>query len=443
MLLANLSLFSFISLIVLAIVYFFLITEKLPKAIVAVLGGVLLIVLQVFRSVDGTSQENALTFISHNLDILGFVIGMMVMVGIVRESGAFEAVAIGLVKMVRGQPKLLLVTLGYLTLFMTAFFSNIPTVLILTPVILVLIKELKLPVLPYLFTLITMANIGGAMTPISDPTTYYQAKTVGLSFGEVVSNSGVMVLFLSLISLVYILFVFRSELEAVKVKASDVALFKPRSAIQNYYILRVGVPLVVLSILLMVFKESIFTVTGITLDNATITIGAAFLSILLFHKKPREVFRNLIDWEIIFFFTGLFVVVGALEFTHVIESLAASLISMTGGQLTPLLLIVSLGSGLLSTFIDNVPYNITMVGAIQAMEASGIAVYPLWWALNLGTSLGGAGSPIAAACNVIVFGQAEKEKIHISFTRYLALALPLVVINGLAAFAFLWIRYLA
>lgn len=193
----------------------------------------------------------------------------------------------------------------------------------------------------------------------------------------------------------------------------------------------------------MMGKEYLARASGITLDNATITIGASFLAILLFHKNPQKIFNRLIDWEIIFFFIGLFIVVGALEFTFVIDALAHYLVQLTNGNMTLLLLLISIGSGVISTFIDNVPYNITMVGAIQAMAESGIVVYPLWWALNLGTSIGGAGSPIAAACNVILFGQAEKEKIHVNFAKYLLLALPLVVINALVAFGIIWFRYLA
>jgi Na+/H+ antiporter NhaD/arsenite permease-like protein len=288
-----------------------------------------------------------------------------------------------------------------------------------------------------------MANLGGAMTPISDPTTYYQAKTVGLSFTEVLQNSGLIVLLLSVVSMAYILLIFRQQLKKAQVKAKDVALFQPLKALQDRYILKVGIPIALSTIVLMVLKERIATLTGITLDNATLTIGASFLCILLFHKEPREVFKNLIDWEIIFFFIGLFVVVGALEFTHVITMLADGLVALTQGNLTALLLLISLGSGFLSTFIDNVPYNITMVGAIQAMEKTGITVYPLWWALNLGTSIGGFGSPIAAACNVIVFGQAASEKFHVNFLKYLLLAFPLVIINALITFVVLWLRYLS
>lgn len=437
-----LSIFSIISLVVLLVVYYLLITEKVNKVLVAGLGAVVLVISQVFRSTATSSQENAVEFIAHNLDILGFVIGMMILVGIVRDSGLFEALAIWLVKKIKGNHYLLLITMGYLTMFMTMLFSNIPTILIIIPIILILIKELKLPFMPYLFTMVTMANLGGAATPISDPTTYYQAKTVGLSFGEVVANSGFIVLILSVVVLAYVFFVFRKELKATKVNPKDVSLFKPEAALRNKRVLYRGTPILVVVILLMVFKDQIEHWTGFTLGNATITLGGAFLSMLIFHREPRKVFSQLIDWEILFFFMGLFVVVGSLEFTKIIEKLGEILVHISGGNLTILTLLITTGSGFLSTFIDNVPYNITMVAAIQAMEKSGIFVYPLWWALNLGTSIGGGGSPIAAACNVIAFGQAEKEGYHINFGKYLKLGLPLVFINSLITFGIIWLRYL-
>jgi Na+/H+ antiporter NhaD/arsenite permease-like protein len=436
------SLFSLISLSVLLVVYYYLITEKINKVLVAGLGAVVLVLAQVFRTIEGTSQENAVGFIAHNLDILGFVIGMMILVGIIRDSGMFEALAIWLVKKIKGNHYWLLIVLGYLTLFMTMLFSNIPTVLIMMPITLILVKELKLPLMPYLFTIITLANLGGAATPISDPTTYYQAKTVGLTFGEVLSNSGFIVLLLSVVVIAYVLFVFRKELKATKVDPKDVALFRPAAALRNKRVLYRGTPILIAVILLMVFKEQIVRLTGFTIDNATVTLGGAFLAMLIFHREPKKVFQQLIDWEILFFFMGLFVVVGSLEFTHIIEKLGDILVHVSGGNMTVLALMISTGSGILSSFIDNVPYNITMVAALQAMERSGIWVYPLWWALNLGTSIGGAGSPIGAACNVIAFGQAEKEGYHLSFSKYLKVGIPLVVINSLITFGIIWLRYL-
>ena len=438
----QLTVFSFISIAVLFVVYYFLISEKINKVIAVMLGAALLIFLQVFKTGTHSSQSVALEFVKNNIDVLGFIIGMMVLVGIVKESGVFEALAIKLVKVVKGNPKLLLIAFGYLTLFMTAFLSNIPTVLILTPVLIILVRTLKLPYLPYFFVLVVMANIGGAMTPLSDPTTYYQAKTVGLSFTEVVENSGLIVLVLSVVTLAYSMLVFKKELSSVETNQSDVAEFNPVSAIKDWKILKIGVPILAVSILLMILREFIAKKTGATLDNTTITIGAAFLCVLIFKKNIHDVFTKIIDWEILFFFSGLFIVVGALEHTGVISSLAQELIKITHGNLNGLLFLTSVGSGTISTFIDNVPYNISMIGAIQVMEQNNIWVYPLWWALNLGTSLGGAGSPIGAACNVIAFGQAEHEKFHTAFLKYLAIGFPLVIINGLVTYGILWLRYI-
>lgn len=433
--------YSFIAIAVLIVVYGFLISEKINKVIVSILGAMFLVLFQVFRTAEASSQEEAFHFIGKNLDVLFFIIGMMILVGIVKESGFFEATAIWLAKKVKGHPVALLVVISYLTLFMTMCLSNIPTVLIMLPVLLILIKELKLPALPYLFSVVVMANIGGAATPISDPTTYYQAKTVGLTFMEVVENSGVIVLALSVVSILYTLLVFRKALQSVKVNPKDVATFTPASAIKDRKILFIGMPMLVTAIGLLVGKDFIHNAFGISLDNATVTLTMAFLAVLIFRKNPKDVFLSIVDWEIIFFFMGLFVIVGSLEQTHVVQALAKFLVDLSHGNNNVLRFLITLGSGVLSMFIDNVPYNITMVGAIQTMAKAGIFVYPLWWALNLGTSFGGAGSPIGAACNVVALGQAEKEKIHTNFIKYLMIGFPLVLLNGLTTFAILFLRY--
>ena len=429
------------AIVTLLTVYFFLITEKVDKVIVTIIGAAFLIIMQVFRTSDASSQENAFTFVSHNLDVLGFVIGMMILINIIRQSGAFEAVAVWMAKLVQGNPQKLLIGVGYLAFIMTTFLSNIPTVLILSPVLLVLIKELKLPYFPYFFTMIAMANIGGAMTPISDPTTYYEAKTVGLTFLEVVKNSGMIVILLSVVTTLYTQFVFRKQLRAVKVSPKAVADFNPASAIQNHRILYIGIPLLIVTILLMILKEQISHLTGFTLDNATLIAAAAFIAMFIFKVNPHTALQEYVGWEIIFFFLGLFVVIGALEFQGIIAWMGHALMQLTGGNSNLLLFVMTLGSGLLSVFIDNVPYNITMVGAIQAMAASGVAVYPLWWALNVGTSIGGAGSMIGAACNVVALGQAEKMKFHTGFIQYLSYGVPLVIINSLVAYSVLWVKF--
>jgi Na+/H+ antiporter NhaD/arsenite permease-like protein len=436
---------QFISLAIVAVVYYYLISEKIHKVVVVLVAGAFLIMAQVFAGghfISGTSQEHAFHFIGNNLDVLGFIIGMMILVGIVRKSGFFEAIALWLVKVIKGNPYLLLVTIGYLALFMTAFLSNIPTVLILVPIILVLVKQLRLPYLPFIFIIVTMANLGGAMTPLSDPTTYYQAKTVGLTFVEVLSNSGLIVLVLSVVATLYTLLIFRKELRETKVSAEDVSLFRPLSALKDKKILKIGVPILFIAISLLVLKEFIAKTFNIYLDNASVIFFFSFLSVFLFSIEVKDVFKKIIDWEIVFFFIGLFVVIGSLEYTGIIEIISQALITVTNGNMAALTFLMTMGSGLLSVFIDNVPYNIAMVGAVQSMQASGVNVYPLWWALNLGTSLGGAGSMIGAACNVVSFGQAEQDGFHTNFVGYLVRAVPLVIINAFITFLIIWLKFL-
>jgi Na+/H+ antiporter NhaD/arsenite permease-like protein len=376
------------------------------------------------------------------LDVFGFIIGMMLLVGTIRETGMFEALAIWIVKKVRGNPKKLFIAFGYLTLVMTSFISNIPTILILSPVLLVLIRTLKLPAFPFFFHMVAMANIGGAMSPLSDATTYYEAKTVGLGFMEVVRNSGFIVIALSVVTTIYGRLVFKRELTEACVSPQDIAGFDPRSAIKSSKKFFFGLAVLIGVVLAMSLKEQIASLTGLAVDNASVVISAAFVSMFLFKVEPRHAFREHVEWETVFFFVGLFILIGSLEFTGVIDFLGRWLGTVTGGNAPLLLFVVTIGSAILSVFIDNVPYNITMIGVVQALAASGVYVYPLWWGLNVGTSIGGAGSMIGAACNVIALDQAAKESYKVGFTKYLRYGVPLVLCNSLVAFIILALRYL-
>ncbi len=429
-----------IPIVTLLVVYYFLISEKVNKVLVTTIGATVLILSQVFAG-EHSSQFVAFEFISNNLDVLGFVIGMMILISIIRQSGVFNALAIGIVKKIKGNPIMLLVIIGYMSYIFTILFSNIPTILILTPIIIILVRQLKLPDLPYFFIMVTMGNIGGAATPISDPTTYYQANTVGLTFLEVVSNSGFITFILSIVVTVFSVFMFKKELKNVEVDVKAVSQFKPMDAITDMKTAKIGVPILILAILLLVSKEYLKNNFGIAIDNASIVLFCSFILALILNIEVKDIFHKYIDWEIVFFFSGLFIIIGALEHNGIIKMFADFIISISNGNSYFLLFLTTVGSALLSVFIDNVPYNIAMVGAILSMQSAGVWVYPLWWGLNLGTSIGGAGSLIGAACNVVAFGLAEKEGFHTSFTHYLKLAVPLVILNSLIAFVLILTRY--
>lgn len=434
-----LSNFSYIALSAVVVIYGFLLAEKRNKVLVVGVGACVLLFLQVYTSGWLSQQEVAFAYIGDNLGVLWFILGMMILIGIIKETGIFEWIALKLVQRTKGSFGWLFLSLAWLTFVMTALMSNIPTVLILTPVVVALIRQLKLPAFPLLFMLVAVANISGATTPISDPTTYYQATKVWLGFFEVMYHSWLTVVVLIGVILAYCRLVFAKQFrlaQAQKEKWAAVLHVKPEEVLGKRHEVIAALSILVGTIVFLIAKEHMGHL-GRDIENATIALFGALCAMIYFREEPQQVFQKVVDREILFFFMGLFVMIWSLEHNEIIKALAAQLVEIAQWSVQTLLFLITMGSGVLSTFIDNVPYNITMVSALQEMQKAGIEVYPLRRALNLGTSIGGAGSAIGAACNVICLGQAEKEGYHISFGKYLLYGFGLVIVNSLICYAIL------
>ncbi len=257
-----------------------------------------------------------------------------------------------------------------------------------------------------------------------------------------VSNSGLIALVLCVVSFLYVTVLFHTQCKKTKCDLAYMDALNPLDAIVDKKLMMYGLPLLTFTIVAFILKDRIHVSWGFSYDNATIALLVALVLAAISRQNITNLLTSVIDWDTIFFFMGLFIVIGALEHTGVIAWISEQLVLIAHGNMTILLGLVTIGSGVLSTFIDNVPYNITMVSAIKAMAASGIAVYPLRWALNLGTSLGGAGSPIGAACSVVSLGEADKDHIHFNFLNYMKYAFPLVIINGIITFALLYRKFI-
>ena len=436
-----------ISIIWLVALFAILITEKIDKTIVSVLIAGMLIFLQVFSNWHSTdsSQFVAFQYIYHNLDIFAFIIWMMIISWIAKDSWVFNYVAIRIAKRLNWNPIKLFFILSYMAFFMTVFISNIPTIIILAPIVILITKKLDIPTLPYIIWIITFANLGWAVTPISDPTTYYQATTLWLSFWQVVANTGLIMFLATISSWLYLYLVFRKDFK----NEPDLEFLNSVEAIdyiENKKELVVSITILFIVICLILWKTLIKDYTWIILDNWSITLFGAFLAVLFLKHNVSNILSSKVDYATLFFFAGLFVVVWALEYNWVIELLAEKLIDVTNWSKNLLLIMLTFGSALLSVFIDNVPYNIAMVGTLQSFLSTWLitwwAWYALAWGLNSCTSIGWAGSPIGSACNVIALWQAEKSWIIVSFAKYLMIAVPLVVINASIAYTFLYFKYL-
>lgn len=437
------SIFALISL------FFILVTEKVDKTIVSILIASLLVFMQVFTGVGtwwASSQEIASTFIYHNLDIFGFIIGMMIITWIVKDSWIFDYVAIKIAKKVKWNPKKLFFIISYMAFFMTVFISNIPTIIILAPIVVLITRKLKIPTIPYIIWIITFANLGWAVTPISDPTTYYQASILWFNFFDVVSNTWLIMFSVTFSSSLYLYLVFRKDLNK-KSRLSQINKIKVEKYLKNKKEIIISLSILFLIVLLVILKEYIFNTTWIKFDNWSITLFWAFLAMLLLKHDVSKVLRKKVDYSTLFFFAWLFIVVWALEYNWIIILLANELVELTGWNESLLLLMFTMWSAILSVFIDNVPYNIAMVSTLEQFAASWVVVWVAWtslaWWLNSCTSIGWAGSPIWAACNVIALWQAEKKWVIVHFLKYLMIWVPLVIINSFISYLILYLRYLS
>jgi len=439
---------AIISVIWLVALFTILVTEKIDKTIISVLIAGALIFLQVFVDwswIWPTSQEVAWEFIYKNLDIFAFIIGMMIISGIAKDSWIFNYIALSISKKLNGSPIKLFFVLSYMAFILTIFISNIPTIIILAPIVILITKKLDIPTIPYIIWIIIFANLGWAVTPISDPTTYYQATTLWFSFLDVISNTGLIMLTVTFSSSLYLYLVFRKHFKH-KPDLEELEKINPSKYIENKKEMFVSLAILFFVIVIIIFKEAIASNTGLRLDNWTITLFWAFLAILFLKWNASNILNTKVDYATLFFFAWLFIVVWALEHNWVIIMLADKLVEITGWNDGLLLLMLTMWSAILSVFIDNVPYNIAMVSTLENFRDTWVVAWTAWtalaWGLNSCTSIGWAGSPIWAACNVIALWQAEKTWVIVKFLKFLMIWVPLVLINSAIAYGILYFKYL-
>lgn len=437
-----------ISIVWLFALFIILITEKVDKTLVSILIASLLIFFQVFTPENwiwASSQDVATSFIYHNLDIFWFIIGMMIITWIVKDSWIFNYLAIKIAKKLNGNPIKLFFVFIYMAFFMTIFISNIPTIIILAPIVVLISSKLDIPSIPYLIWIITFANLWWAVTPISDPTTYYQATALWFSFFDVISNTWIIMFTVTISSSIYLYLVFKKDL-LIKPELWALKKIKAKKTLSNKKEIIISTSILFWVILLVVFKDYIYQATWIRFDNWSIALFWAFLAIFLLKHDVSSVLKSKVDYSTIFFFAWLFIVVWSLEYNWIIIMLADKLVYITWWNEWWLLFMLTMWSAMLSVFIDNVPYNIAMVSTLQQFTETWVVVWTAWtalaWWLNSCTSIGWAWSPIWAACNVIALWEAEKSWVIILFIKYLKIWIPLVLINSFISYIMLYVWYL-
>ncbi|WP_138415584.1 ArsB/NhaD family transporter [Aquibacillus sediminis] len=422
-----------IAVIIFIVSYIFIMTEKINRALVALSGGILLLLTGIYQWKDAYTN-----YIDWNTVTLLF--SMMVLVSITKKTGLFEFIAISFAQKVKGEPVPLLVGAAVLTAIGSALLDNVTTVLLFVPIILTLTKLLKLPSFPYLLTIVFSANIGGTATLIGDPPNIMIGQAVDhLSFLSFIIHMAPVAILLFIIMILAVVFLFRNQL-AIKDKNFVHGLMEMQA---DTYLKRT--PMLYQSITVLTLTILGFLLHPIVhVELTTVAACGALLLLLLTENEAgtERVFED-VEWVTLFFFIGLFMLVGGLEKVGVIDELARGIMWLTQGDLTYTALLILWTSGIFSGIVDNIPFVAAMIPVIQEFQAYGMAnLDPLWWALALGACLGGNGTLIGASANVVVAGLAEGANQRIPFIKFLLYGIPLVLVSLIVATIYIYLRYL-
>jgi Na+/H+ antiporter NhaD/arsenite permease-like protein len=421
--------------------YALIITERLHRTVVALLGAALVLVLRV------VDQRAAFAFVDWNTVFLLF--GMMVIVGITRRTGVFQWLAIKSAKAARAKPLRMIVMFSIVTAVTSAFLDNVTTVLLIAPVTLVIAEALSVSPVPLLIAEILASNIGGTATLIGDPPNIMIGSVSGLGFMSFIIHLApvTIVVFAAYLATLRLLF-GKSVIVSEQARASIYA-FDEAKAITDWPLLRKS--LVVLTLTLIGFCAH----EALRLEPATIALAGAALLIVISGADLEQTVLHDIEWPTLLFFVGLFVLVAALVETGVIHAISRPLV---GGaeRSVPLTSIALLWvSALMSAVVDNIPFVATINpmlldvarrfagsdGNIHAV-IHGPQMLALWWSLALGACLGGNGTLIGAAANVVIAGVAERNGYRITFIEFLKYGIPVVIESLVISTAYIYLRYL-
>ena len=426
-----------ISTSILILAYIFIATEKIPKVTVALLGAsatLLLGLLGQNAKIDGVL--NQFYFINYvDWNVIFLLVSMMIIVSIATRSGMFNWVANEMLRKTKGHPKTTLFCLAVFTAFASAFLDNVTTVILIMPITFVVAEKLDINPIPFLITEIMASNIGGTATLIGDPPNIIIGSAAGLSFMDFINELTGIVVVILLVVVGIMTFIFRKKLVTTPERMEAVANLDNSNTIKDKGLLIRS--LAVLGLVILGF------ITHDITHIQTSVCAMAGASFLLIFEKPTDILTD-VEWSTIFFFIGLFVIIGGFEKAGGIEIMAKWLIDVTHGSQSLASMVILWGSGILSGIIDNIPYTATMtpmIAEIAAVKGQAFAL-PLWWCLSLGACLGGNMTIIGAAANVIVSETSAAKGHPIEFMKYLKYGFGCMVISLILSSAYIWLRFL-
>ena len=415
---------AFIPIIVFLVVYVAITFELVNKAAAALAGVGVLVVSHVL------TEHQAVEFI--DFETLMLLTGMMILVSLIKQSGFFTIISVRIAEFTKGNPVKILCLFSVVTALMSAFLDNVTTVLIVIPIIIELTRGMGLNPKNYVLSQAIISNVGGTATLIGDPPNVIIGSKVGLSFNQFIMNLTPVVIPIFIIVLGYIWYINRVEFKPintsmVKLVSVELLLEKIRFEFSN---VRVDQNLMIKSIACLMLAILLFVTQTLTgMAPGVVALGMAMILLIISKANVEHVLEE-VEWSTLLFFTGLFILVGALEEYGVIDWIAHNVFMNVGDNPYVIVLMVLWVSGIASGFLDNIPFTITMIPIIRLMlESNPIPNNILWWALALGACLGGNITMIGSSANIISVGIAKKHGVEISFIDFMKKGLIITLIS--------------
>ncbi len=427
-----------VSTCILVITYAVIMSEQVNRAIVALAGAGVMVIIGVLE------QEEAIRGIDWNT--LGLLSGMMILVSVSRRSGMFEFVAIWSARAAKAHPGGIMILLQVATAVLSALLDNVTTVLLIVPVTIAITQTLKVPPYPYLFAEIMASNIGGTATLIGDPPNIIIGSQVDLTFNDFVYHLAPVIVVILIVQTIMIHVLWGKDLRATPEAEATVMAMNPIESIKDWVLLKQALAVLTLVMIGFVMARQLH------LEPATIALTGAAVLMLLdnWSHHSEKASHNIhstfgdVEWITIFFFLGLFVVVHGVEVGGLLHLLAEKLVAATGGNLAHAGYAILWASAFLSAIVDNIPFVATMIPLIKSMAPSFGGpdhIMPLWWCLSLGACLGGNGTLVGASANLTVAGISERNGVPFRFLTYTYYAAPMTIVSIAIANVYVWWRY--
>jgi Na+/H+ antiporter NhaD/arsenite permease-like protein len=427
------SLTAWLAIAIFAVAYAFIATEKIHR-VAAALGGAILMLL-----IGATDAEHAFFSEESGIDwnVIFLLLGMMLIVAVLKKTGVFEYIAIWSAKRARGRPFRAMVILVLVTAVASAALDNVTTVLLIAPVTFLVCDRFGVPVAPFLIAEVLASNIGGTATLVGDPPNIIIASRGGLSYNDFLVHLAPIVVVLLVVFVGLCRVLFRSAFRYDPQRVEQIMALRERDAIRD------GRLLVVSGVVLALVTAAFVLHTVLHLEPSVVAVVGGLVLLAVSRLDAEEVARD-VEWPTLVFFAGLFVMVGALVNTGVIDQVSRAAADAVEGRLLLASMVLLWGSAVLSAIVDNIPYVATMspvVADLVNANGGGGSAQVLWWSLALGADLGGNATAVGASANVVILGLAERAGRRISFWEFTKYGLVVTVITVALCMPYLWLRY--